>query len=122
MVSALRPWGRHRTGIRFIGMPIEILALVALAVLLAIVLFKGWALPTFRLVAPTGPYPIGTTTRQLVNPAKPNPLAPAGHAPQVEATVQVWYPRQPDTTGALAPYLSQSRHVRSHQLLSLVSV
>ena len=106
MVSALRPWGRHRAGIRFIGMPIEILALVTLAMLLAIVLFKRRALPTFKLVAPTGPYPIGTTTRQLVNPAKPNPLAPAGHAPQVEATVQVWYPRQPDTTGALAPYLS----------------
>ncbi|AXK85168.1 Platelet-activating factor acetylhydrolase, isoform II [Nocardia farcinica] len=70
-------------------------ATVAVAVAAALVF------PTFRLPAPTGAHPVGTTTLHLVDTERREVFGPDPTAPR-ELMVQVWYPAR-DTDGALAP-------------------
>ena len=57
----------------------------------------------FRLPAPTGPHPIGTTSWRLVDEARPESVSPTGGSRQVE--ILAWYPAARPASGTPAPYL-----------------
>jgi len=56
----------------------------------------------FRLPAPTGPYPVGTSILYLVDASRPE-IHPNPPGSKRELMVQVWYPAEP-STAPLAPY------------------
>ena len=59
-----------------------------------------------ELPAPTGPYPVATTTWRLTDTTRKETLTATGDSRQVE--VIAWYPAAaPRRTGALAPYLRE---------------
>ena len=61
---------------------------------------------TIELPAPTGPYPVATTTWRLTDAARKETFSAAGDQRQVE--VIAFYPAAaPRRTGALAPYLRE---------------
>ena len=47
--------------------------------------------PIPKIPAPTGPYAVGTTTRQWLDPSRTDPYAPAPNTPR-KLVVQIWYP------------------------------
>jgi len=57
----------------------------------------------FDLPAPTGPYPVGTTTWRVTDPARKETFTATGEPRQVE--VHAWYPAAAPRKGAPAPYL-----------------
>src|SRR5215212_6930790 len=59
----------------------------------------------FELPAPTGKYPVGTTTWRLTDPARKETLDPSGAPRSVE--VLAWYPAAAPASGARAPYLRE---------------
>ena len=80
-----------------VGKTLGGLLLVALAVLLPVLL------PVPRLPAPTGPYAVGTLTLDLTDLSRSDPYAPDPASPR-RLMVQVWYPAEPDTDSAQAPW------------------
>ncbi|MGW2403085.1 alpha/beta hydrolase family protein [Streptomyces sp. NPDC001739] len=56
------------------------------------------------LPPPTGPYPVGTVALHLVDAARPDPVAGAGHHRELMASV--WYPARNVGRHPLAPWMS----------------
>jgi predicted dienelactone hydrolase len=63
--------------------------------------------PLFALPVPTGKYPVGTTSIDLVDPTRMELCDPTGKFHR-ELFVRVWYPAS-KATGTKAPYLQESR-------------
>jgi predicted dienelactone hydrolase len=61
------------------------------------------AVPRLSLPAPTGRYPVGTTSLHLVDRNRVDPLAPTPR--HRELMVQLWYPASPQAVRAAAAYL-----------------
>jgi len=61
--------------------------------------------PVIELPAPTGPFPVGTTSWHVTDAVRPETFAAAGVPRQVE--VMAWYPAAGGEQGALAPYLRE---------------
>ena len=59
----------------------------------------------FELPAPTGPFPVGTTTWRLTDTARSETFTTAGEPRQVE--ILAWYPAAGPRRGAPAPYLRE---------------
>jgi predicted dienelactone hydrolase len=68
--------------------PWPALLLAAASVLFSLVL------PMFRLPAPTGPYPVGTSILYLKDSSRIEDASPSGGSAR-ELMVQLWYPAQP---------------------------
>jgi len=79
-----------------------LLSCVACALLLALCCVLSWALPMFKLPAPTGRYAVGTTIVYLVDNSRIEDAAPASGRKR-ELMVQLWYPAQPGH-GSVARY------------------
>jgi len=90
----------------------------ALLLTSASVLFS-FLLPMFRLPAPTGPYPVGTSILYFKDAARTEDATQAGGSPR-ELVVQLWYPaqlshnrlaryREPRETNLLSSYQSVLR-------------
>jgi dienelactone hydrolase len=60
----------------------------------------------FELPAPTGQYPVGTTTWLLTDTSRPETFTGGGDVRQIE--VHAWYPAASPSSGATAPYLRDS--------------
>lgn len=75
------------------------LLLVGLGALLA------WALPVFHFDKPTGPYAVGTTSFDLTDMRRPEPLSdePGAHRALV---VRMWYPAAASDKAAHAQYMA----------------
>lgn len=56
------------------------------------------------LPAPTGPYPVGTVTRHLVDRSRVDPWQPS--RPARELMIQLWYPARPGHDHPPAPWMS----------------
>lgn len=84
---------RHRIAGRTLGFLALIIAM-ALPV----------ALPVFHLPPPTGPYAVGTTTLELVDPSRPEMYPPNTKAHR-DLLVQVWYPAERVSGARPQPYL-----------------
>jgi dienelactone hydrolase len=74
-------------------------------------------LPAFRFPMPTGPFPIGTVTRHLVDPNRREFLGPDPGA-QRELMIQIWYPA--DYRGSPRSYRSRSEVSFFKEHLSLI--
>jgi len=59
----------------------------------------------FELPAPTGRYPVGTTSWRVTDSARRETFSASGESRQVE--VLAWYPLEGSRGGALAPYLRE---------------
>ncbi|MEV4434071.1 esterase [Streptomyces sp. NPDC049585] len=62
-----------------------------------------------QLPAPTGPYPVGTTARHLVDTSRTDPWHPGRHAHR-EVMVSLWYPAAREgwrAGGPTAPYMQR---------------
>ena len=96
-----RPWR---------GNPIRRGTALLSAAALALALLVGTAGPAtaaqspFTLPAPTGHYPLGTTTLHLVDTSRPDPWVPT--IPFRELMVQLWYPTAAITGYPRAPWMS----------------
>jgi predicted dienelactone hydrolase len=110
---------------RLVGFHEPAMAGVAAVLLILAAIVLGVLLPVFRLPAPTGPYPVGTQTRHLVDESRDDPFSdrPGGRR---ELMIQIWYPADVSSSGQLAPYRERtittfkSAHfalVKSHSLL-----
>lgn len=79
------------------------------AVLLLAGLALHWAFPPARILAPTGPYAVGTTVVEWVDPARPEP---ATRDPDDSRFVvaQLWYPAEATPASARAWYLGRDAH------------
>ncbi|HWG58367.1 MAG TPA: hypothetical protein VN661_04895 [Candidatus Acidoferrales bacterium] len=93
--------------------------LVSIFLLLAS-LGLGFLFPVFSLPRPTGPFAIGTITRQWVRIAPPAEVA-AGSSRDRRLTVQFWYPAAPGAKGKLAPYRTGDGFAFHARYLSLVA-
>ncbi|MBZ0277932.1 MAG: hypothetical protein K8I60_17425 [Anaerolineae bacterium] len=60
--------------------------------------------PMFSPAAPTGPYPVGTTTLEMVDDSRPEVYPPDTTAHR-DLVVQVWYPAAPEAGAAYRPYV-----------------
>ena len=49
--------------------------------------------PIPNIPAPTGPYAVGTTTLQWIDPSRPDPFAPTPNTPR-KLAAQIWYPAE----------------------------
>jgi len=89
-----RPWARRcrRT-----------LGVVALAIAFALPV----AIPVFRMPAPTGGYPLGTSTYHWVDHDRRERFA-AAPAARRELVVQLWYPAAPTPSAPRAPYVQDA--------------
>jgi dienelactone hydrolase len=84
------------------------------------VLAAGFAFPVFHFEPPTGPFPVGTTTRHLVDPDRLETYAP-GSGRHRELMLQIWYPADPARGARLAPYV-QPGMVIGHRYAQLALV
>ncbi|WFU79134.1 hypothetical protein QA645_32075 [Bradyrhizobium sp. CIAT3101] len=57
--------------------------------------------PVFELPSPTGPYPVGTTSRLFIDRGRTNPADLGGPR---ELMVQIWYPTDRSSMGKVAAY------------------
>jgi predicted dienelactone hydrolase len=85
-LAAWKPGGSRNRRLRFA-------AWTALPLASASVLFS-FLLPMFRLPAPTGPYPVGTSILYFKDPARIEDAAQASGSRR-ELMVQLWYPAEP---------------------------
>lgn len=70
---------------------------------------------TFELIAPTGPFPVGTTSWVVTDSSRQDAFAP-GTLRQVR--VVAWYPASEVRNGRLAPYLREgAQEARSYETL-----
>ena len=81
-------------------------AALAGGVLAIVVLLSGilaYALPLPKIPVPTGPYKIGTMTRQIDDTSRMDPYASTPDQPR-KIMLQVWYPAEPPSTAMPAPW------------------
>ena len=82
--------------------PSFIIGLAALSCLVAAVLLST-ILPVFELPALTGPYKVGTETREITDWSRRDPFSPRPADPR-RLMIQFWYPAEASARGRLAPY------------------
>jgi dienelactone hydrolase len=71
----------------------------------------SYCYPLFSFPVPTGPYPVGTTSIDLVDTSRTERCDPTTKSPR-ELVVRVWYPAIA-TNGIKSPYLEDARLVPS---------
>lgn len=71
--------------------------------LLTLAAAPAWLLPVVRLPAPGGPYPIGSTSFALSDPARSEQFGPNPGGPR-SIMVRAWYPAPDQASGPVAPY------------------
>jgi dienelactone hydrolase len=86
---------------QFKDVQVQYLAGLAALACLGLGVILSTALPVFELPTPTGPHPVGTQTRYLVDANRRN-LDDSG-GPR-ELMVQIWYPAGAATRGKIARY------------------
>lgn len=85
--------GFHAPGMAGVAALLFDLAAIVLSILL----------PVFRLPAPTGPYPVGTQTRHLVDESRGDRFSDRPGRRR-ELMIQIWYPADVSSSGQVAPY------------------
>ena len=112
-LAAWKPGGSRIRPQRFAAWPALLLAS-------ATVLFS-FLLPMFRLPAPTGPYPVGTSILYFKDSTRIEDAAPAAGSAR-ELMVQLWYPALP-SHNRLARYreLRETNTISSYQSVLLTN-
>lgn len=83
-------------------------AWIAVVVMMAAAIAPYLLFPLFSLPEPDGPYAVGTTRIELVDPARHGVLEDGPAQPR-RMTVQFWYPVEPGSQQPLARYLPLER-------------
>lgn len=100
-----------------IGTPGKLLAIFGYLLVLGS-LAAAIIMPIFKLPTPTGPYSIGTNTREWtrMTPAESSAVPATGR----RIVVQFWYPAEAGQRGELAPYRDAAAGTRFTKYLRLV--
>lgn len=84
--------------------PLARLPLATFGLLMLIVAaVAAWVLPVFELPAPAGPYPVGTTTFQVIDSSRAEVITPIDNDLRT-FMVRVWYPARAVEDAATLPY------------------
>lgn len=61
-----------------------------------------------RFIEPTGPFAVGTTTRQFIDESRPESFTRTNRDDKREVVVDFWYPAQVEADSTFAPYLPEA--------------
>lgn len=87
------------------GMPWRRRTVAVSACVAVLALVAGWAWPTPRLAAPTGPHPIGTTRLVWTDMSRPE-ITSSDPTRRRTLVAQAWYPAAAPASGVRARYLA----------------